>query len=474
MDEVKAALDHATRPVRETPSIAVLPFASMSPGAENEYFSDGISEEIINVLTQIDGLHVAARTSSFSFKGKAVDAADIARRLNVRHLLDGSVRTANNRVRVTAQLTDASTGFQVWSERYDRQLADIFDVQDDIARAIVDRLKVAFAVGPTARLVKATTDNIEAYQEYLKARAMLYCRGPDRTRARKLPEGCVARPALRAGVGGVADRAIDAQRGTAALTRSCPPHSTRRRERRSKIRDRPKLIARLAIAALLWERDFRKAEREFVQSLTLNPRISMARCWYGLFFLQWGAGRYDEGLTQTLKAFEDDPLSAYVTMVLSLALASVGRFEEALRHARQAVEHDPQSFVAHWELGYACHCAGRHDEAVDIFEPLSRWTKHNRVSMGLAAAYARAGRLANARAVYESMLAEHARDYMQPFSMAVAAEAVGDHEAAMVSRGGDWARHAAPIPLVMDFAGVRFAASMTSWRGSTRAAARAV
>jgi len=187
----------------------------------------------------------------------------------------------------------------------------------------------------------------------------------------------------------------------------------------------------LAIAALLWERDFRKAEREFVQSLTLNPQYIQARCWYGVFFLQWGVGRYDEGLTQTLKAFEDDPLSAYVTMVLSLALASVGRFEEALRHARQAVEHDPQSFVAHWELGYACHWAGRHDEAVDIFEPLSRWTKHNRVLMGLAAAYARAGRLANARAVYDSMLAEHARDYMQPFSMAVAAEAVGDHEAAI-------------------------------------------
>ncbi len=113
----------------------------MSPEADNEYFSAGVAEEIINALTQLDGLRVAARTSSFSVAGKSIDVGEIARCLNVGHLLQGSVRRAGSRVRVTAQLVDASKGFQIWSERYDRDLADIFDVQDEIARAIVRRLR---------------------------------------------------------------------------------------------------------------------------------------------------------------------------------------------------------------------------------------------------------------------------------------------------------------------------------------------
>jgi eukaryotic-like serine/threonine-protein kinase len=178
MGDVKAALEQVTPTLVERPSIAVLPFTSLSPDPENEYFSDGIAEEIINALTQIKGLHVAARTSSFSFKGKPLAVGEIAARLNVRHLLEGSVRKAGGRVRVTAQLVDASNGYQLWSERYDRELADIFDVQDEIARAIVARLKVALVHDQPTRLVKVTTENIEAYQHYLKGRAMLYRRGP--------------------------------------------------------------------------------------------------------------------------------------------------------------------------------------------------------------------------------------------------------------------------------------------------------
>jgi serine/threonine protein kinase/tetratricopeptide (TPR) repeat protein len=435
MDDVKAAIDHAALPGdrEDASSIAVLPFVSMSSGAENEYFSDGVSEEIINALTQIEGLHVAARTSSFSFKGKSLEVAEIARRLNVRHLLDGSVRTAGTRVRVTAQLTDATKGFQIWSERYDRQLADIFDVQDEIARAIVDRLKVAFAVGRMPRLIKVTTDNVEAYQNYLKGRAMLYRRGAWIARALESFQKAVSLdPHYGQAWAGVADsfttlgyfgyqrpdevmpRALEAAtRATVEEPESAEAHNA------------------LAVAALLWERDFKKAGREFVQALTLNPQYIQARCWYGLFFLQWGVGRYDEGLIQASKAFDDDPLSAYVTTVLSFALASVSRFDEALRHARQAVEHDSQSFLAQWELGYACHWSGRHDEAIEVFEPLWNHSNHPWVAMGLVAAYARAGRGTDARVLYESLRAQHARTYVQPFALAIAAEAVGEHEAAI-------------------------------------------
>jgi serine/threonine protein kinase/tetratricopeptide (TPR) repeat protein len=429
-----AALNQAARAVvKEAPSIAVLPFASMSSDAENEYFSDGISEEIINALGQVEGLHVAARTSSFSFKGKSVEVAEIARRLDVRHVLEGSVRRAGARVRVMAQLVDASNGFHLWSERYDRQIADIFDVQDEIARAIVERLKVAFDAGATSRLVKVATNNMEAYQEYLRGRAMLYRRGPWIARALESFQKAVALdPAYAQAWAGVADAytalsyygyrrpdeampaAVEAAtRATVADPESAEAHNA------------------LAIAALLWERDFGKAEREFHEALALNPGYIQARCWYGLFFLQWGVGRCEDGLAEAWHAFEADPLSAYVTTVLSLALAAVQRFDEAVLQALNAVQHDPQSFLARWELGFAYHWNAQHEEAVAVLEPLWANSGHNWVAMGLVPAYVRAGREDQARSVYQSLLARQAGEYVQPFVLAVSATALGDHDAAI-------------------------------------------
>jgi serine/threonine protein kinase/Tfp pilus assembly protein PilF len=434
MADVKTALEQVSlKPAAEPPSIAVLPFANMSPDPDNEYFSDGISEEIINALTQIEGLHVAARTSSFSFKGKSVEVGDIAKRLSVRHVLEGSVRKAGDRVRVTAQLVDASNGYQLWSERYDRQLADIFDVQDEIAHTIVRRLKVALAAGATSRLVKATTSNMEAYQHYLKGRAMLYRRGPWNARALESFQRAVGLDSGYAQAwAGVADAytvlcysgdrrpgdtmpaALDAAtRATVGDPGSAEAHNA------------------LAIAALLWERDLKKAEREFLEALALSPQYMQARCWYGLFFLQWGAGRLGEGLTEAWRAFEADPLSSYATMVLSLALVTVGRFEDALLQARAAVQHDPESFVAQWELGCAYHWNGQDTEAIAVLEPLWAQSGHNWVAIGLVPTYANAGTRELARRIYDALLARREPEYVPPFVLAVCASALGDHEAAI-------------------------------------------
>jgi len=435
MEEVQAALKQAVMTsVKEAPSIAVLPFTSMSADAGNEFFSDGISEEIINALGQIPGVRVAARTSSFSFKGKSLEVAEIARRLDVRHLLEGSVRRAGTRVRVMAQLVDATSGFQLWSERYDRQIADIFDVQDEIARAIVERLKVAFDAGAAPRLVKAATDNMEAYQEYLTGRAMLYRRGPWIVRALESFEKAVALdPGYAQAWAGVADAytalsyygyrrpdeampaAVEAAtRATVADPESAEAHNA------------------LAVAALLWERDFEKAEREFQEALALNPRYMQARCWYGLFLLQWGVGRYDDGLVEVWRAFEADPLSSYVATVLSFALAGVQRLDEAAVHARNAVHHDPQSFLAQWELGLAYHWNAQPAKAVAVLESL--WTGdsgHSWVGMGLVPAYMRAGREDQARSVYQSLVSRQPHEYIQPFVLAVSAASLGDRDAAI-------------------------------------------
>jgi TolB-like protein len=149
----------------QDPSIAVLPFTNLSADKENEYFNDGLAEEILNALSQVEDLRVAARTSSFSFKGKASEISEIGAKLNVANVLEGSVRRAGNRVRVTVQLVDVRNGFHLWSERYDRQMEDLFDLQDEIARAITERLKVSLSCG-----VKRSTENPEAYELYLKGR----------------------------------------------------------------------------------------------------------------------------------------------------------------------------------------------------------------------------------------------------------------------------------------------------------------
>jgi TolB-like protein/Tfp pilus assembly protein PilF len=434
MEEVQVALKQAAvTPVKEAPSIAVLPFASMSADPENEFFADGISEEIINALTQIEGLHVAARSSSFSFKGKSVEVADIARRLNVRHVLEGSVRKAGTRVRVMAQLVNAASGFDLWSERYDRQIADIFDVQDEIARAIVERLKVALNTGAKTRLVRATTSNMEAYQEYLKGRAMLYRRGPWIARALESFQKAVALdPAYAQAWAGVADAYTTLSFYGYLPPDEAMPAAVEAATRATKADpESEEAHNALAAAALLYERDFAKAEREFLEALALNPRYLQARCWYGLIFLQWEVRRGQDGLTEALRAIEADPLSAYARTVLALALATVNRFDEAVQQARNAVQQDPESFLAQCVLGLAYHWNAQPEEALAVLEPL--WAKSGNiwVVLGLAPAYVRAGHEDHGRRLHQSLLDRQTREYVPPFALAVSAVALGDYEAAI-------------------------------------------
>src|SRR5262245_33226514 len=180
-DELRALLedshrDRSSGAARIVPSLAVLPFTNLSPEPENEYIADGITEEIINTLAQIKGLQVAARTSSFSFKGKTPDLADVAAKLHVAHVVTGSVRTAGPRLRIRVQLVNAHDGFPVWSERYDREAVDIFEIQDEIAAAIAQKLRVALTA-PDEPIAKRATGDLDAYELYLKGRFLVNLRG---------------------------------------------------------------------------------------------------------------------------------------------------------------------------------------------------------------------------------------------------------------------------------------------------------
>ena len=162
-------------------SIAVMPFTNLSGDPSKDYFSDGMSEELLNLLARVPGLQVAARTSSFAYKGREVDVREIGKELGVETVLEGSVRQAGDQVRITAQLIDAETGFHLWSETYDRKLADIFQVQDEIAKAIVDRLRIELAPAEqqAAQRQQVPTQNVEAYELYLQGRAIWKRRGEE-------------------------------------------------------------------------------------------------------------------------------------------------------------------------------------------------------------------------------------------------------------------------------------------------------
>jgi TolB-like protein/Tfp pilus assembly protein PilF len=425
-------------------SIAVMPFADLSPARDQEWFCDGIAEEILNALTPFKNLRVAARASAFSLRGTSGDLKTIGDKLNVTTVLDGSVRRANDRVRITVQLSDVQTGFQLWSERYDRDLKDIFDIQDDIARRVAERLKVTLADSPLdrlARLVEQGTTNVDAYQLYLQGRALLSRRGASIPAALDLFERAVdLDPDYALAWAGIADA------HTVLSYFGGEPPSTAKpvalgAARRALELDPSSAAARTALAAatLLYENNRELAGQEFVRALELNPHYVQARCWYALFYLQWACGEFDRGIAEARRALESDPLSSYVMMILSVCLNTAGQLDEAVDVGRLAVERDPESFVARWAYGGALIESQRYEEAIATLEHAARMShRHAFAVMSLASAYGRHGHR-EAAATLLRELTERAQQTYLPFALLInAAEAAGQRDLAMDYARRSW------------------------------------
>ncbi len=400
----------------------MLPFVNLSADSDNEYFADGITEEIINALAQIEQLRVVARSSAFSFKGKHVDPRSVGQQLNVRRILEGSVRRADNRLRITVQLIDVENGYHLWSERYDRELKAVFEIQDEIARSIAERLKITFSGMGRQPLVKPGTKNVDAYQLYAKGRALLYRRGGAILGAVQCFEQAVAIDSDYAlAWAGLADSYTTlGYYGLARPEASMPKGMEAAQRAVSLDGSLAEAHNALAMASLMGVWDKAQAEREFLQAIKLNPTYIQARDWYGLFYLQLAEGRLDEGAEQAKLALASDPLSSYAHAIFGMTCAFAGRRAEGIEMSRRAVELDPDSYLARVILQFVLHAGGEFEESVSVGESaLAMSGRHSWSMATLAVCLADLGKRADADAVYREMLARSCRQYVPPAMLAL-------------------------------------------------------
>jgi TolB-like protein/Flp pilus assembly protein TadD len=434
--EVKRDLQAALRvaPDREPAlSIAVLPFADMSPAKDQEYFCEGMAEELINGLARIDGLRVAARSSAFQFKGQASDVRRVGEALKVTAVLEGSVRTAGKQLRITAQLNDATNGYQMWSRRYDRELTDVFEIQDAIAADIIDALRLQFGVAqPQAAPLKRYTDNLEAYHLYLQGRYFFFARTKGSLqRAMQYFERAIAMDANYAlAYAGLADL-----HAVFALYGFTPPHQAFAKVEECATRalaiDGHLAEAHFSamIKSWLYDRDWVAAERAVRRSLELNPNNPVAYNWMG--HLLTALGRTDEARRAIGRGQELDPLSAYVNGQAALVLVCQRLHEDALAECRKALDVEPNHVLALYVSGMTYMRLGRHLEAIVALEKVVALT--DRASFHdsqLGVALAMAGHLDDARAILAHLESRARSEYVSPLCQAWLLGALGDMDAA--------------------------------------------
>jgi serine/threonine-protein kinase len=413
-------------------SIAVLPFTNMSADADNEYFCDGLAEELLNALSKIDDLKVAARTSAFSFKGKHVNVAEIAARLGVNHILEGSIRRSGNRLRISVQLVKASDGFHVWSNRYDREMRDLFDVQDEIALAVVGALKVMLFGAEKAALLKRHTDDAAVHDLFLKGRYY----------ANKYSAAGWTRAIA------FFQRAVDLQPDHApahagmAVCHGClwyfgllPAAQTvpacKTATRRALDIDRTLADAHLPLGIITFFHDWEwaRAEQAFKQSVTLNPGNAEALSYYALFLAF--EGRVDEALARAQRALEIDPLSPLINMTAGWAYFSSGRADIAWDQAGKLIDIEPDFYGAYWLRGAIRIAEERYQDAVEELQRAVALGGHPIVVADLGSAYGLAGRREDATAILEQLLETRRRAYVPATCIARVYSRLGETEKAI-------------------------------------------
>lgn len=374
--------------------LAVLPFVNMSADPENEYFSDGITEELLNALTRVDGLQVTSRTSAFAFKGKNTDIRDIAIQLNVDKVLEGSVRKSGNRVRITAQLINAADGYHIWSENYDRNLTDIFEVQDEISAIIANKLRENLAVKPKEEhIVRPPTKNITAYTYYLKGLHFWNKLTPaDYRKAIECFEQAIQMEPSYAQAYAMAAGCYSQLGSSGQVLPSRAFEIVHRYSDKALQLDDTVAEGHIAKASayMLHDWNWSAAYAALHRALELNPGAIDAYELLGIYYITMD--KKEEAVKLLEKAEQLDPLSPVVIQTLGNMYMFAGRYDDAMRQADKILEMDPRMRISIEMKGWATGMGGDWKGSLPYFEEVHRLTNHPlKGLMGLGFAYGKLG-----------------------------------------------------------------------------------
>jgi len=401
-------------------AIAVLPFVNASPDPDTEYFADGMTDELIDALTKVEGLHVASRTSAFAFKGKQTDVRTLGALLGVAVVLEGTVRKAGPRLRITARLTDVRDGRHLWSQRYDRDLHDVFAMQDEIAQTIVTTLRATLLGELGDVLPRRYTANLTAYNLYLKGRYSWNKRTAEGVAdgVRYFEEAIARDQGYALAYTGLADcfalqldyRGVPVaegmQRAKEFALKAIALDDTLAEAHTS-----------LGWVQFIYEWDWESAAQAFRRALELNPRYATARQWHSWLLI--AQGRVEEALAEGRLAFELDPASVSIRRSLGWLMYYARQYDGAAEHLRRAVELNPTSEETHRIFGLVRLQQGRLDEAENEFrEAIGLSTELAYARAGLAHVAACMGRPDEARSILAGLYAQAKERYVSPVAFA--------------------------------------------------------
>ena len=385
----------------------MLPFVNLSSDKENEYFSDGLADDLINALTKVRGLRVVARGSAFQFKGKNPDIRAVGRQFNMATVLEGSVQRSGDRLRITAQLSSVADGYHVWSERYDRRLADVFAVQDEISRAIVSALEVRVA-GDPGRLVQSSTQDLEAYNLYLQGRFHLNKWRPEGARKgiEYFAQAIGKDPGYAPAYTGMADcYTWLGVFGWSAAQQAMP--QARQAANRALQLDETLAAAHVSLGYVkaLYDWDWPGAERELKRALELSPGDADAHFAYSVAYLS-PLGRLDEALAEIQRALALDPLSPYKITGAGMIYSDRREYDRAVEQYRKAIELDPSFYHAYEEMRGVETVRGRPEAVEAVIQTMRAAFPNVDDSAARAHLAAQQGKPAEARALIEHWIEE--------------------------------------------------------------------
>jgi serine/threonine protein kinase len=420
-----------TTPITGVPvgrSIAVLPFADLSAQKDQEYFCDGLADELISRLTNIESLRVPARTSTFSFKGKQVEIQDVGKKLHVDMVLEGSLRKAGNKLRITVQLVNVTDGYPLWSDKYERNEEDIFVLQDEISLAIVDKLKLKLLGGEKEKIVKRHTENPDAYDLYLKGIYFWNKRSSESMNKGMsfFRQALDKDPAYALAYASLADAFNTLGFWGWLVPKEAFPKARAFAEKALSIDDAlAEAHNSLGFTYLHESWNWAAAEKEFKLALELNPNYAQAHAWYSHLLLS--KGQVGRAIEEMRKALKLDPLSLHMRSILAEWLRIAGRLEEAEEEIKRVLDMDPSFGLAHYYLAYTYIQRKRYKKAVTSFQRAIELMGNLSWAIGwLGATYAIMGETRKAKEILKDLLELSKQRYVHPSSFAAIYGELGD------------------------------------------------